>query len=345
MNDKPLFDFSNDKNHDSCWSFTLPEAYTGIRLPGAGIYTLNGGFGYFTFQGRVFKNVSIWLNNYLVFSRMKGRALLDLPMIEMSFVLGTKTDFEMNSLGKMMARGWQFNIVYDTHMDAETQFEKGAKIVTVDIHYQLDVLEGMNEYYPDLFGPLLDAIHAGRPMKYFHKYIYASPDMVKMFKRLFHALSNEYGSASGIEVLAVTLLLEGLKLKRHNKYMNTRFDYVLHDKRVATEAIKLLKADAMDFRGNQFYAEKFAMGQTRFKTCFFDHTGTTLKANWLENRIVEAVDLLVNTNERITQIALECGFASVFKFNEAIRKYLHMEAWQVRRLAQGESWIAKKDRC
>ena len=341
---KPLFDFSNDKNHESYWKFSLPDKHNGLILPGADIYTLAGGFGDFVFQSRIFKRVAIWVNNYLVYSRMKGRALLDLPLIEMSFVLGTQTGFEMNSLGPMMAKGWQFNIVYDTHMDAETQFERGTKIVTVDIHYQVDVLEAMCEYHPDLFGPLLDAIHSGSPMKYFPKYIYASPAMVAMFKRLMHSLSNDKAYESGVEILTTSLLLEGLRLKHNNRYMNTRFDYVLQDKRVATEAIKLLKEDLTNFRGNQFYAERFAMGQTRFQACFFDHTGTTLKANWHEKRIFEAIELLVNTDERSSDIAVKCGFSSVRKFNEEIFKYIRIQPWLLRRMAQGESWIPKKDR-
>lgn len=344
MTDQPLFDFSNDKNHASYWSFIKPEQYNGMILAEAQTYTLTGGFGYCHFQSRIYSRVAVWMNSYLIYSRMKGRARLDLPMIEISFVLGTQAGIELNSLGRMLPKGWQFNIVYDTHMDAETQFEKGSKIVTVDIHYHIEILEAMCEYHPDLFGPLLEHIHAGRPMKYFPKYVYASYEMVRMFRRLLRILMDGPGSEMQIENLAASLLLEGLKLKHNNRFTNMRFDYVLQDKRIINSAIKLLDEDGVRFMGNEYYAGILAMGATRLKSCVFDHTGATLKANWKEKRIFEAIDLLINTKEGLSDIVIKCGFSSIVHFNRAIYNYVYMEPWELRNLAQGGSWSFKKDR-
>jgi AraC-like DNA-binding protein len=67
-------------------------------------------------------------------------------------------------------------------------------------------------------------------------------------------------------------------------------------------------------------AARVGLSPSRLSHLFRDETGTPIRAYLLDLRLGRAQRLLLDTNERISQIAYRCGFTDLSNFNHAFKR-------------------------
>ena len=335
MNDLALFDFNNDKDYHSSWVQQMPDSYKGLILPGSYVRGIEGVFGHMLFQCRPYKRLALWYNSYSVQRRLKTHARLERPIIEMSLVLDQELEFTLSPFKTIKPKSWQFNILYTPYMDNKTQFESFAKFMTLDIHFDLSILEMLFEDFPDQIGPLLDSVYNNKPMLYFTDYLYASPAMVSLIFRIINIIKSSVQNEALVEFLSCRLLLEGMNINKGHRYCALPFDVALEMEALIEYGIGLAMADKIKYKGNPYYAARCFMSNTTFKKYVKLFKGRSLKSMWQDARLERALDCVLHSDEPIEKIASQFGFASPAHFRIIFLKRYGDMPIKLRRMAKG----------
>ena len=335
MNDLTLFDFNNDKDYRYAWVQQMPGSYEGLILPGSYLSGIKGAFGHMLFQCRPYKRLALWYNSYSVQRRMKTHARLERPIIEMSLVIDQELEFTLKPFQSIKSKSWQFNILYTPYMDNKTQFESFTKFATLDIHFDLSILEMLFEDFPDQIGPLLDSVYDNKPMLYFPNYLYASPAMFSLILRIINIIKSPAQNEALVEFLSCRLLLEGMNIKNGHRYCALPFDKVLEMEAIIENGIGLAMADKIKYKGNEYYAARCFMSNTTFKKYVKLFKGRSLKSMWQEARLERALECVLHSDESIEKIASHFGFASAAHFRTIILKRYGDMPIKLRRMAKG----------
>src|SRR5690606_34465763 len=174
----PVISFKNNKKFIYEWIGDKPKMYRGLSFPAMEHKAVTGMFGYLFFQFRNFKNFAVCWNAYFIKYTMRAHVWFDRPVMVLRMTMDKPFPHRLASLGRMNAKDWQFNIIYDTRMNSKVPFVAPARINTLDIYIGVELLEVLSLDFPDLVRPLLAQLRAGRAMSYFPNYLYLTPEMV-----------------------------------------------------------------------------------------------------------------------------------------------------------------------
>lgn len=335
MDTQPLFDLNIHRNFYFDWHTEAPPLYKGVLLPQTQLRCICGGFGDMVFQYNLQSSYSIWYNHYDIQRRINTHARLDRPLIELSFIMEPAINFSLMPFGRLSAKNWQFNLMTHTEMDSRVQFDSGTRTTTLDIHPEVSMLESLFESFPDLVGPLLEAVHAGKPMLYFPGYIYASPEMVQTVYRILQLLAANQSNELLQEFLVSLLLVQGMELKAREVSPKMRYDRVLQVRKLLNYAIRIALMDLSRFHGYDYYAARCSMCATNFKKYMREFKGTTLRGIWENVRIAAIADTVAHTDKLLLDIALEYGFMSMTGFNKAFKRKTGLAPKALRNFERG----------
>ncbi|MCZ6863598.1 MAG: helix-turn-helix domain-containing protein [Alphaproteobacteria bacterium] len=113
-----------------------------------------------------------------------------------------------------------------------------------------------------------------------------------------------------------------------------------------TRALRLIDEGALD-RGNMSdLAGRLGVGERHLRRLFVQHVGASPKAVAQTRRLLFAKKLITESRCTLTEVALICGFGSIRRFNDAMRKLYGRPARDLRRQILQESpngGIADKD--
>lgn len=90
------------------------------------------------------------------------------------------------------------------------------------------------------------------------------------------------------------------------------------------KAIDFINKNLSDDLRLENVAKQVNMSPVYFHNCFKNAMGKTLHEYVEEQRIVEAIHLMLGTNMTLTQIAYECGFSSQSYFNYAFKRKMNV---------------------
>ena len=77
-------------------------------------------------------------------------------------------------------------------------------------------------------------------------------------------------------------------------------------------------------------ADEIGLSASRLAHLFREETGKSMQSYVLDRRLVMAAMLIVQTHERISQIAYSVGFGDVSNFNHAFKRRFQMSPRQYR---------------
>ena len=78
-------------------------------------------------------------------------------------------------------------------------------------------------------------------------------------------------------------------------------------------------------------ADEVGLSASRLAHLFREEVGRSIQSYLLERRLIMAAMLIVQTHERISQIAYSVGFGDVSNFNHAFKRRFQMSPRQYRR--------------
>jgi AraC family transcriptional regulator of adaptative response / DNA-3-methyladenine glycosylase II len=89
---------------------------------------------------------------------------------------------------------------------------------------------------------------------------------------------------------------------------------------VVSRVLRVLTNQGMGDKGEDYFAEQFGLSARHLRRLFREEIGLTPQKIWDNNRLNFALKLLAETKLSITRIALEAGFSSLRRFNDAFKK-------------------------
>ena len=333
MEPRQLFDFSVNNKYDYIWKNQRPGRFKGLVLPRGCTSCIIGPFGDMVFQYTIKKLYSVWLSQYRIKRPVITHARLDRPFIELSLMLEGRGKYDLNPFGPAGRKGWQFNLMYCTELDSKVKFERGMQMVTIDIHLEIELLEMLYMDFPRLAGPLLEAIHAGRPVQYCREPLYATPEMAATVFRLQRQLSSLQASEALQDYLVTLLVIQALQINADDRYLPMRYDQALVLHRILDEGIRLALSDLGEYKGNDYYARQCAMSGTTFKKYMHLVKRDTLKNIWQNARLDASLEKVLYTDKFLVDIAREFAFAHMSGFRNAFKKKYGMFPGRIRALS------------
>lgn len=149
-------------------------------------------------------------------------------------------------------------------------------------------------------------------------------------ERLFNMIRGKKDSLQAIRFAALSLvyhLING-ECNRINNYMLISKG----QRRIATEAEKLLTADLQMRYTIEELASRFGVSSSALKKYFLQVYGKSISQYMREKRMKKATELLADTDESIGEIALACGYEHQGKFGTAFRAFAGVSPMEYRRL-------------
>lgn len=335
MENQPLFDLSLNKGFEFIWGAQFPKWYIGPVLQGADIRTVQGHFGEFIFQYKIKKGYSLWYSHYNIIKRVQTHARLQGPLIELSLLFTPDLRYHLQPFGKIKQKCWQFNLFHSTELDNKTQFEAGSLITTLDIHLEVGLLEDLFTDFPDLIGPFLEQIHAGRPMSYFAKSMYATPEMARTIQMIRQQLMKPGLHDGYLDYLVCILVIQAMMLKTSSNYCGMRYDHVLKLRSLLDYLIEMALSDLSDFRGYSYYAKYGALSITTLKKYMRIVKGETLRDIWDDARLKASLEDVLHSDQTLTSIAQSYDFGQLGGFRKAFKRKFGVTPIKVRMTSGG----------
>ncbi len=137
---------------------------------------------------------------------------------------------------------------------------------------------------------------------------------------LFRRLSEYYETGEdGYLLLIHSLLLELVFwLSEHSRRQS--FSEKSNNKEVIDAAIHYIRKNLTADLSLSALSERASFSPIHFHNCFKRSTGKTLHEFVEEQRLRQAINLLIGTELTLSEIAMECGFSSQSYFNSVFRR-------------------------
>ncbi len=151
---------------------------------------------------------------------------------------------------------------------------------------------------------------------------FISMESTEKHRQLFARMCRHYDTA----LTEDTVLLGGLVLeliytlsKDSARYLRLEKRKSNHEKMIE-DTLVYIKEHLTEDLSLQTVAEKMSFSPIHFHNCFRASTGKTLRDYVEEKRVARAINLLVSTNQNLTEIAYECGFSSQSYFSFVFKR-------------------------
>ncbi|ANH80010.1 hypothetical protein A8C56_02575 [Niabella ginsenosidivorans] len=315
-----LFEISSPNNDAFFWSTPQPHQHQSLIIPSMTSQVLSGGWGHMLFQHRQMAEYAIWYSTYSVHLRRWFKVRAGVPVIEFSFLIHNSVFQQMNTLYNSLVQETQFNIFYLPYVEDRVLFEPGLQYTTLDIHCTIPFLKQLAPYFPHVVNPFLEAIDAATTaVQIFPRHLFATQDMVYLAKRILQLLRAPVINELMLELLVKLLLCAALACKMELQ-LNNRIITLNEVSEVNRVSILLLKNLTEEPNLRQL-ARQAGMNETFLKKLFALRFHIPPYRYWHAYRMDEAFTRVINTDEALTDIALDMGFSALSNFSKAFKKY------------------------
>lgn len=159
----------------------------------------------------------------------------------------------------------------------------------------------------------------------------AAPDFIeteekKKYLALFKKISKCFDTGlSGDEIMLQGTVLELIAtLERDSAIIKHNHDMKSNNRDVIENTIRYIKENLTSDLSLSAVSEFAGFSPIHFHNCFKTSTGKTLRDYVEEQRIKKAVNMLISTNQTLTEIAYLCGFSSQSYFSFAFKRRMKM---------------------
>ncbi|MFT4093435.1 MAG: AraC family transcriptional regulator [Niabella sp.] len=325
---QPSFEIKCIQGDSVTWDNDLKESNAGWYLPSCSGYRCYGGWGEMNFQFALRPKFSIWCSRYSTSKRRDFIARSKEALLEFSLQMDHPVIYQALPFDHQIVRNSQFNLFYLPYMESRAEFEVGQLTTTLDIHCTFAYLETLAEYFPDIAIPFLDRVAAGVATLIFPEPLYATGFMLHAARNILNLLSVHPANDYLLELNVRTLLSYAL---------TCRYELNTKNKRISLEQISRIYAirNRLDSDFSKVpdllsLAREARMSLTAFKTLFKKEFRIPPYHYWMENRMNEARNQLINTNKSVSSIALDLAFPDAANFSKAFKGHFRFKPTDLR---------------
>jgi len=244
---------------------------------------------------------------------------LDYRSIELSFLLKNKISYDWKPFGWASYEEMQLNLAHTMDMDAKVLFEKNTIYTTCDFHFKPEALHFLMLFIPELVEPFLNEYYNEKDHFLFNTEIFPSSEINTTFQLVFYQLKNGIRNQLLFDVSCLLLLAFVFLWKAEISQRRG-----LNKQQAATNAAmnivkQYLLEDLSMFKGVDEYAQKINMSTSSFKNKFVGTFGVPPHKFWDNERLSQAMEMLLTTDEAVKNIATTFGYGNVHDFDRAFK--------------------------
>lgn len=301
------------------WLNRLHQSYSGLIIPGTSLHSVHGGFGDMVFQCLHRPWFDVWYNTYEMRKRIMTHSTLDYRSIELSFLLKNNISYAWKPFGWADYTAMQLNLAHTMDMDTKVLFEKETVYTTCDFHFKPEVLHLLKFLLPKLVEPFLNEYDKGKDHFLFNTGIFPNSEINTTFQLVFRQLKNGIDNPFLFDICCL-LLLAFVFLWKAEISQRRGLNKQQQDISMAMNVVKqYLLADLSRFKGVDKYAQMVNMSISSFKNNFGHTFGTPPHKFWDNERLSQAMEMLLTTDEAVKNIATTFGYGNVHDFDRAFK--------------------------
>lgn len=150
-------------------------------------------------------------------------------------------------------------------------------------------------------------------------------DKSDLYKSIFVKLMKHYSALSDSEeIILQSLLLELIYTIRKDSILKNKNGSFTNNYSMVEKSLSYIKEHITDDLSLEKVAKAMSFSPIHFHNTFKAAVGKTLRDYIEEQRIKKAINLLLTTNNSLTQIAYECGFSSQSYFSYVFKRRMKM---------------------
>jgi AraC family transcriptional activator of pyochelin receptor len=314
---KMLFELLSDENRELVYSLEPPISQNKFLVPGSEKLSVTGSFGGMLFQQITGDDFQIHYSNYLIKERSSFRARSAFSLVELQFCLIREVQYRLAPLGQLGMHRYHYNITYVPYTENQVEF-KEKRYATFDIHYSMEFLRRISPEFPEL-ARFIEKIDRQQAAQIAGVSPLASTEMLLLIAKLLNPDPYEIIGKHYLESIVKELLFQALQRLHEDKPPGViRFtDYEIDCIR---EARKLLLGRMDDPITILELSQKVGINDYKLKKGYRQVFGTSLYAEFREERMKIAARMLKDPALSVAEIAFSIGYKNISNFSIAFRK-------------------------
>jgi len=300
----------------------IPDFYQTHKLAGS-----IGAMAQFNFGNMIFwhysgEEYSIWKSVYDIKSDGKAKGRCDRPVLEFTAMYEESfhIDWKNMTSGKMPLK--QIEMYYDTHIENEATFIGGKRCGTLDIHFEIAMLDRFKGEFP-LLEVFLCKVHSNKPAKLFNCLQFASPKIDMILREImnygfYDSLAPRYFD-SYVNILLILLLehISGINPSQR-KCSDDDVQKAMETKRILTfeRVNEKDQAYTISKLSKRLHTNPYKL-KTAFKQVYGMSIGKYKKLIFMDY----AMELLQSGKHGPDEVALMLGYKTQQSFTTAFRNH------------------------
>ena len=306
----------------------LPTGYAGAILPGGGVCSASGDFGYWIRQEITHRQFCLRYQVMRFFERRQWCARLDPPGLLLRLALRQTMVHQFANSGKTRIPEKYFALFYGKQTESIATFAPGKEYQWIDIAYAPALINELLRVFPKLAaflqpppekrqGPLLTP---PRP---------ATDAMLRVIQTILSASEEQRREKDRLENKVKDILLMSLEQARGNAGQTWTMNP--EEKACIEKARRLIEQNIRRHYSTVELAQRVQLNEFTFKIGFRQATGVGTFEYLLQRRLNKAHDLLIHTDLPIKVIPEQVGYESLTGFITGFKKYFGYTPGSLRR--------------
>jgi AraC family transcriptional activator of pyochelin receptor len=294
----------------------IPAELIRYLLPGSQASAISNEYLKLLLQEFYSAHCKVFYAVYLVDKKTSYRLRGDGPLFFFCLALQHDRYLEIAGLGKVLIKEGQFNMVYAPLLDLVSAHEDGREYITLNLQYDLNVLQEWAPYFPKL-AAFLEKVQAGKPATLLSPPEWLTKEIQDIIYRIMHTPSDTTSWQPYFDLLLKTLLFHLLNQSVQRLPASIYTHYEIDGIQAARIMIK--KNIRYHFVIREI-SQKVGMNEFKLKNGFRELFGNGVYEYLRTERMLEARHLLSNGGKNVKEVAALTGYKSVNSFIKAFKK-------------------------
>jgi AraC family transcriptional regulator, transcriptional activator of the genes for pyochelin and ferripyochelin receptors len=294
----------------------IPAELIRYLLPGSQASAISNEYLKLLLQEFYSAHCKVFYAVYLVDKKTSFRLRGDGPLFFFCLALQHDRYLEIAGLGKVLIKEGQFNMIYAPLLDLVSAHEDGREYITLNLQYDLNVLQEWAPYFPKL-AAFLEKVQAGKPAALLSPPEWLTKEIQDIIYRIMHTPSDTASWQPYFDLLLKTLLFHLLNQSVQRLPASIYTHYEIDGIQAARIMIK--KNIRYHFVIREI-SQKVGMNEFKLKNGFRELFGNGVYEYLRTERMLEARHLLSNGGKNVKEVAALTGYKSVNSFIKAFKK-------------------------
>jgi len=302
--------------HDYRLSRDIPAELTRYQLPGSDASALVNDYLKLLIQELPAESSKTFYSVYLVDKKSNFRLKDDAPFLRAYLALQNDRHLDLSGLGKTVIKEGQFNLIFTPSTDFTSYHDNVPEYITLDIKYDMALLEEWEPYFPQLAN-FLERVRSGQPATLLPRGEWVTKEIQDLIHRMLHLSLEEPAQRKHFTLLVNTLLFHLLYQAVQQQPASNYNYYEVDSIQAARDMIR--KNIRYHFVIREI-AQKVGMNEFKLKNGFRELFGNGVYEYLRSERMQTARALLTDSGRSIKEIASMTGYRSVNSFIKAFKK-------------------------